>query len=316
MHNLRRFYYQNKNKIWKVMLIIALTLGTIYFLDNTALQRGIDKNLNIDEEIYKNDQTQIYISNQSAISGSTVTEKEVNTINKTISKFLEYCKNGKKEEAYNMLSKDCKSKEFNTIEQFQNKYIKDRFSKDDIFEIQSWMGDTYKVSISKDALATGEINSNKKIDYITIIEENEAQKLNIKGYINQYKINKEVIQNEIQVTVIDKEIYMDYEIYNFKIKNLSDNIVKMDSLKEIGTMYLQDMDKLKYNAYAHEIFGMDMELKPEREVNISIKYAKQYSEKVHINKIVFNDVILDYVKYSKQEEIENFKEKCKIVIDL
>ena len=316
MHNLRRFYYQNKNKIWKVMLIIALTLGIIYFLDNTALKRGIDKDFNIDEEMYKNDQTQIYISNQSAISGSTVTEKEVNKINKTISKFLEYCKNGKKEEAYNMLSKDCKSKEFNTIEQFQNKYIKDRFSKDDIFEIQLWMGDTYKVSISKDALATGEINSNKKIDYITIIEENEEQKLNIKGYINTYQINKEAIQNEIQVTVIDKEIYMDYEIYNFKIKNLSDNIVKMDSLKEIGTMYLQDMNQLKYNAYTHEIFEMDMELKPQREVNISIKYAKQYSEKVHINKIVFNNVILDYIKYSKQEDVEDFKEKCEIAIDL
>ena len=178
MHNLRRFYYQNKNKIWKVMLIIALTLGIIYFLDNTALERNSDKNVNIDEEMYKNDQTQIYISNQSAISGSTVTEKEVNKINKTISKFLEYCKNGKKEEAYNMLSNDCKSKEFNTIEQFQNKYIKDRFSKDDIFEVQPWMGETYKISISKDALATGEINSNKKIDYITIIEENEEKKLN------------------------------------------------------------------------------------------------------------------------------------------
>ena len=33
MHNLRRFYYQNKNKIWRIIAIIAFILIIIKFLN-------------------------------------------------------------------------------------------------------------------------------------------------------------------------------------------------------------------------------------------------------------------------------------------
>lgn len=318
MHNLRRFYYNNKSKIWKGVLIIAFVLGLIYLLDNRMIESHNSKNLYKEEnsEIYEDNDKQTYISNQSAILGSIVTESDANKINQTISKFLQYCKNSNIQEAYNMLSNDCKETEYNTIEKFENKYIKNKFTKDDVFEIKSWMGNTYKVSISKDMLSTGEINSTKKIDYITIVKEENSEKLNINSYIGKKNINKEYIQNDISVNVINKNTYMDYIIYNFKIKNLSDKIIKMDTLKKAGTMYIQDLNKITYNAYAHEIFEDDIEIRSGHEIEVNIKYAQRYSDRVDIDKIVFKEVILDYIKYSKLENTENFEEICEIIINL
>lgn len=316
MGNLRRFYYNNKTKIWKVLLIITFVLGSIYLLDSNALQR---KNNKIDIENEKNSNNsnaQTYISQQSAITGENINKNEIKKVNETISIFLEYCKSSNIEEAYDMISNDCKQKEYKTIEEFQEKYVKRKTTKDDICVIEKWMSNTYKVSIFTNPLSTGEINTNKKIDYITIVNEDSKQKLNINGYIGKSEINKEKIQNNIKIIVLEKEMYMDYEIYKFKIKNLSDKTIKIDSLENVGTMYIQDMNYLKYNAYAHEIFEEDLEIKPEREVEISIKYANTYSDRVYINKIVFNDIILDYVKYSKQENSEEQEEKAIIEVDL
>ena len=318
MHNLRRFYYNNKSKSWKGVLIIAFVLGLIYLLDNRMIESHNSKNLYKEEnsEIYEDNDKQTYISNQSAILGSIVTESDANKINQTISKFLQYCKNSNIQEAYNMLSNDCKETEYNTIEKFENKYIKNKFTKDDVFEIKSWMGNTYKVSISKDMLSTGEINSTKKIDYITIVKEENSEKLNINSYIGKKNINKEYIQNDISVNVISKNTYMDYIIYNFKIKNLSDKIIKMDTLKKAGTMYIQDLNKITYNAYAHEIFENDIEIKSNQEINISIKYACRYSTNINISKIVFENIILDYAKYKSSMNQEQFDKVCEIKVEL
>lgn len=317
MHNLRRFYYNNKSKIWKVVLIIAFILGIIQLLDNMVIKnKQQNEYIEFDAEIYKDTENKTYISEQSAILGSVVTESDANKINQTISKFLQYCKNLNIQEAYNMLSNDCKENEYNTIEKFENKYIKNKFTKDDVFEIQSWMGNTYKVSISKDMLSTGEINSTKKIDYITIVKEENSEKININSYIKHKNINKQIVQNNIEITVIDKNVYMDYEIYKFKIKNLSNKIIKMDPLKKAGTMYIQDFDNITYNAYAHEIYEGDIEIRSGHEVEVNIKYAQKYSDRVDIDKIVFSEVILDYIKYSKLENTKDFEDICEIIIDL
>ena len=298
MHNIRHFYYQNKEKIWKVVLIIAFLLGIIYFFNDRAIEdtnkNQYTSNNNID---YSDEQNKTYISNQSAISGETVSKQEVEKINNTVSKFLQYCKNGNIEEAYNMLSKDFKEEHYNTVEKFKEKYLKSKFDKNSIYEIEKWINNTYRVSISKDILATGNIKDNEKfIEYITIQKENTEEKLSISSYIGKKEINKETIQEQIKITVTNKKMYMDYEIYEFKIENLSNKTIKIDNLKKIGTIHLKDSNGNKYNAYAHEILEDNLELKTKGTVNISIKFAKTYSSTATIKKIVFENVIQDYIE--------------------
>ena len=318
MHNLRRFDYRNKDKIWKVVLIIAFVLGIIYLLDSIALDRINEKNntIEIENEIYENTDTQTYIEKESAISGSTVTKAEVNKINQTISKFLQYCKTGNTQEAYNMLSNDCKENHYKTIEEFENRYMKKKYSNNNVFEIQKWINNTYKVSILTDMLSTGEVGGNEKIEYITTVTEDNVEKLNVNEYIGEWNINKQTTQNNIEVTVLKKQMYKDYEIYDFKIKNLSEKTIMLDSLQKIGTMYLEDTNKIKYNAYAHEKFEPNLEIKPNEEKSISIKYANPYTTRVTIKEIVFENIISDYITYKTSENKKEYEDTYEVTIKL
>lgn len=318
MHKLRHFYYQNKEQIWKVVLIIAFLLGIIYYINYAISNENVQTNTNTknEEAIYSDEQNKTYISNKSAISGNPVIKEEAQEVNNSISKFLQYCKNGNSEAAYNMLSADCKQSEYNTLEKFQERYLKSKFNKDDTYEIEQWIRNTYKVTISQDMLATGNLNSSKKVEYITIVEEDSQNKLNINGYIGKKEINKETTINQVKITVLSKKAYMDYEIYDFNIENLSSKTIKLDSLEKTGTMYLENSNGTNYNAYAHEISDEQLEIKSKHIYNLNIKYANVYSDKVTIEKIVFNNLILDYPKYKMVENKSEFEEICQFVIKL
>ena len=318
MHNIRHFYYQNKEKIWKVVLIIAFLLGIIYFFnDNKIKEIGKVSNTPVNNEMqYTNEETKTYISESSAISGNPINKVEVEKINNTISKFLQHCKKGEVEQAYNMLSTDCRENRYKTLEKFKNEYVKLKFSNYDVYEIKNWIGDTYKISISKDLLATGDITDNtKQIEYITIVKEGTEEKLNINSYIGKKEINEELDTRDININVVNKYTYLDYEIYNFKIKNLTNNTIKLDAFDKIGTIYLKDLEGNKYNAYINEIFEADLEIKPKQETTLTIKYANNYASQSQIKSIIFENVILDYIKY-KNQKAEKYEGIEKIEINI
>lgn len=319
MHKLRRFYYQNKEKIWKVLLIIVLILALIYFLSNTALMRNNKKisNISLNSKIYSDEENKTYISEQSAISGEAITEREVTKINNTISKFLQYCKNGNSQEAYNMLSENCKQDRYSSLEKFNDLYVKAKFNKEQVYDIQNWMSNTYKVSISHDLLATGNVNENQKqIEYITITKQNGEDKLNIQGYIGKRTVNKEKVENDIRIKVTDKQVYIDYELYNIEVENLSKKVIKLDSLENTGTIYLEDDSGNKYKARMHEILEEEITIKPKHVKKVSIKFTKSYSSSKNIDSIIFENLILDYNEYKKQEKNEKIEYICDFTINL
>ena len=320
MHNLRHFYYQNKEQIWKVVLFIAFLLGIIYFLNYLA---GQESSQNISNEVQQNNssayidnENKTYISDKSSISGSEVTENQVQKINSTINKFLQYCKNGNIEEAYNMLSADCKENEYKTLDVFKQRYINLKFTNADIFEIENWLNNTYKIIISEDILATGNLNTEKQVEYITIVKEDSVDKLNINSYIGKNEIKKENTYNQVKISVLSKKVYMDYEEYEFKVENLSNKTIKLDSLENAGTMYLQSSSKSTYNSYAHELYHEDLEIRAKQSIVINVKYAKAYSNEVEIKKIVFNNLILDYAKYKRKDGTFTNEDLCKFIIDI
>lgn len=321
MHKLRRYYYQNKEKIWKVILVTALVLGIIQLLNQNVKNESNQQNqLTSNENInYENKNTNTYISNQTAISGGTVTGQEVETINNTISKFLNYCKNNNVQEAYAMLSESCKEEEYDTIEKFEQKYVKQKFNSGVVFNIKKWKLDTYEIEMSQDMLATGQVeNNSKKLEYITLTEENNVEKLNINRFIGGETINAEEMQDNIKITVISKKTYVDYEIYNLKVENLSNQAIKLDTLEKPGTMYLQDRNNVKYNAHTQEILDEELIIKTKRTFNLSIKYGNQYLWNEEAESLTFENLILDYNTYKKlnDEEKKNFSQISKFTIDI
>lgn len=314
MHNLRRFYYENKEKIWKVVSIIAFVLVIIYFANQNrqkTVSNNDEKELNQQESLYVDKENNTYISDKTLISGESVGKKETEKIKDTISKFLKYCKEENFKEAYQMVSKDCRYKKYPTIEDFTTKYVKTKFPKNHTYEIEPWIANTYRISISEDILATGNINNNSKhIEYITIIEENSENKLNIGNYVGQQTLKKEAIEKNVKIIAQNKEIYMDYEIYNFKIENNSDKIIKLDSLERTNTIFLEDSDGYKYSAYSNEILEDELVVLSKAEQEISIKFSNSISSNKRIKKIIFSNFIFDY----NENEIEQ-KNTTEIVIN-
>lgn len=86
-------------------------------------------------------------------------KKEEETNIQFISKFIDYCNTGKIEEAYNMLSSECKEEKYNTIEDFEKEYINKKF-KIRICDYNTIKQDEiYIVKLIQDFLIVGKENS-------------------------------------------------------------------------------------------------------------------------------------------------------------
>ena len=80
MHNLRRFYYQNKYKIWGVIIFIVLLLLVIQVLNKIAsmvnenkINEAMLNNTNTANTIINNSNTNSHItSDKSAVTGEQV----------------------------------------------------------------------------------------------------------------------------------------------------------------------------------------------------------------------------------------------------
>lgn len=82
-----------------------------------------------------------------------------------ISQFINYCNEGKIEEAYKMLSNTCKQEKYSTIEKFKEEYV------DKVFIIKICehkilkQNNIYIITLTQDILITGKTNSNVEQRY-------------------------------------------------------------------------------------------------------------------------------------------------------
>ena len=141
-------------------------------------------------------------------------------------------------------------------------------------------------------------------DYITIVKENNELKLNVNNYIGKEEINIEQLVDNINFNVIEKHIYVDYEIYKLKISNQSDNNIVLDKLQDPKTIYLQDDNEIKYYAYSNELISSMLKINKNFSTEINIKFSKSYSSSnVELKSIVFSGIVIEG-KESDEKTIE------------
>ena len=113
MNKLVRFYNQNRYTVWIVILSIVAFIVMIQILNDFAYEQN---NANID----------INSSNNSSINYnySVITEQEISSnVSDVIDEFIEYCNKGQIEEAYTMLSDECKVILYPSLEDFTRKIL-------------------------------------------------------------------------------------------------------------------------------------------------------------------------------------------------
>ena len=316
MYKLIRFYNQNKKKILKTILIIVFILILIQILDYLSkiniTGKGIQNKVSND-----NENNQGLVSDKSAISGQSISTTKLKNDTEIIDKFVGYCNEGNLDSAYSLLSKECKENMFPTIEDFNNIYYSKLFDNYKTYTIQNWTSDIYVVKFTGDILSTGNLSNNeRKQDYITIVEEDGENKLNINNFIKRQKINKEIEIDKIAIKVEKVDIYMDFITYTFDVKNNSYRTILLDDLINIDTMYIQDSKGVKYSAYTHEITQEKLNLGISQEKKIDIKYYSRYSSSKDITKIVFSKVINDYEKYGSLKDKNKYGNYLTIEVEV
>lgn len=304
--NFLRYYNQNKKTIWLVIIAIIILIIAIQALNIiVGKQKNNNSNNIINEKEYKNNlNINVLISEEQVKE-----EKEM-----VIDQFLRYCNAKKIEEAYSLISEECKKELFPTIEYFKQNYYNIHFDKTRLYSKESFSGNTYKIKLYDDILTTGNVNSNNTEDYFTIIKENNSIKLNINNYIESKDVNKSSTNDNLQVKVIRKQTYKDYEKYEIQITNLSYKTILLDSKENTKTMYLVGQNNVKYYSLSHELLNENLIVKPKATISISIKYNKEYNSNKIVNQLIFSDVILDNDLY--QENKSDYKNRETIKVNI
>ena len=300
MHNLIRYYYKNKYKIWGVIIFIVLLLMIIQvvnrIVENSNNQASTVNNLNIGNSILNNKNTNTHItSNTSGVTGEIINNTSLEEASEIIENFISACNNRNIEEAYSYLSEDCKNEIYSDVNKFKTLYY------DTIFggntknaSVENWLLNTYKVNITENIMQTGDANGIKTQDYITIVREDDGNKLNINSFVRKEEVNRVETIEDIEFTIINKKIYMDYEEYEIQVRNATGKDILLDSQQDVKSIFIQDNNETKYYSYSHELISSLLKINNGFSTHLTIKFSKSYSQERTTSYLIFSDVILNY----------------------
>lgn len=301
------WYIKHKEKIeYAIVFIVVLVLINIIVVffamrnnsnnDNNVLNTGIDADNQVISKPIENFNSISVQTEESVITGDKLTDGQIDSIN-NIENFVSYCNNGEIEQAYSLLSGECKEELYPTIENFTELYYNKVFNgeKKNV-SIENWSNNIYKVEIAGDFLSTGKYDENDiQEDYMEIVAEEESYKLNINGFLGKETLdNKATSKHDITITAVEVSTYMDFQTYTFNIKNSSENEILLDARTDISSMYLEDENGMKYTSYTHELSESQLRVLPNTEKSVTIKYYNKFTTGREMKKVVFSRLVLNY----------------------
>jgi len=322
MFRFGRWYNENKNKLWSVILIIVAIIFFIQVINNFYINRNKNK-----KEPNISQTTKNTIENEisgklegtgSLINGSGSTNRNIEKHTLTIDTFIKHCNEGQVEEAYKLLTEECKEEIFPSLESFTNKYFKNVFKTYKTYSIQNWLGNTYKLKLTEDALTTGKVSSNSSYlqEYVTVVEKDSEYKLNINNYIGRTSINKNTTVDGITINIESKETFMDYSEYTVRIQNTTDKTILLDNGKRTDTIYLLDENNVEEYVNTGEIIYSNLKLIPRENKKYTFKFSNSYSNTRVMRYLVFKNIIMDFDEYNETLDKNNYNKFTKITVSV
>ncbi len=272
------FFQKHKLKIFIVVLIIIIVLLFNYLL-------SIYKK---EEPIVTKDPFALVLQPESKVPSKVFIESEALIVN-----FAEKSSKGEYEDAYNMLSDDCKTTVFGDVEEF-SKYAKTNFPKDSRYEVipYSKVGSTYiyQVKVFEDFLATGLTYSDYSfIDLKMAINESASGKknLSVAGYIGKIPLNSFFENDYIRVEIKQKISFYSEEIYDVTVTNRTENDIV---LKEFTTETPEIQLTVSGDARPELSYTEKIDLSGHQTLKLNLSFARFFDEKELPNSLVFSAV--------------------------
>lgn len=294
---IRDFYKRNRSKI-----IIVLIIWFVIIVINLILKNY--KGPQIPETSYK--------PHTAIMDNSEVPKKDQEPIEKLIADYIKYANNKEYESAYNMLSSECKTNLYPSIEDFK-KYIDSVFDTKKTYAIQNYSNVDnkyiYEVNIFEDIMATGltgKEDLNLYSEKFTITKTNNELTLSIGNFVENTE-NYQVYEDEyIKVEIKDMVQSYETQVYKVKLTNRTEHtIVLADKTEKYEIMLELDSE----NRNIQNMRGRGIYLNPYESKEVDLEFVKFFDEKETAKGIIFNAVrvLKSYsgLDSKRQEEMDN-----------
>lgn len=317
-----RYFNQNRKRIiFAVIIIIAIILliqVLNYFSARALEEEGNSILSNVTSQ--ESSKSPNVIHTESILSDREISEENAQENQNLINNFIQACNNGNIEQAYNYLSTSCKQELFPSINEFKSKYYDKIFTSAKEYSIENWITSdsvyTYRITYVNNILASGTLSDNIE-DYISVVIENGNKKLNIFRYIMNQAINRSAENDIVKIEVLDKDVYDDYEVYNIKATNKSQNTIMLNRSEDNDGIYVQYNGRDdKYTAFITEIYEQNLVLQRNQEKYLSIKINKVYNGATQLKNMVFSDIINNKDTFDQTTNKNNYSDISTIEINL
>lgn len=295
LRKLRILYHNNKTKIWLILGIIIFVYVIIRMF-NAQIKKENEEKINNDTN--QNFQVTTYLpsSQTSVMTNSSTTKENVKKDTEIIKNFIDFCNDNNIEEAYNLLSQQCKDELYKNINDFYNKYYKNIFNEKRSYDIENWASSkniTYKVKYLNDIMSSGTVNDEYIEEYITVVTENNEKKLNINQFIGKEELNLKMETDNLNITVVNKYVYYDYEEYEIIFENNTDKNIILDTKENTESVYIEDTKDIKYTWFGNEVPNSYLNLNSGESKRLRLKFNEIYTGKKTDSTIYLTDVNID-----------------------
>lgn len=298
MNKLIRLYNQNRKFFMIVIVSIIACLIGIYMLNQFYKNQQYYNNPLYNNGNYTLGDIQSIEENRHEISNGENQDLIQYAGRKSlIEQFVGFCNNKEYENAYNLVSDECKQKDFPNVQAFKEKYVDEIFNENKTCNIQAWSNETYLVKITEDLLATGKTSDESYIEeYITIASGN---RLNINSYIGSRELNLKNNKANVDISLKKIYYYIDYATIDINVKNQRKTPILLDSYDESGNIYLEDDLDLQYKCDNYGEDNLDFVVEADLDKDFTLKFKLPYSKISAIKSICFNKILADYNQYKQ-----------------
>lgn len=316
MRKIIEYFNKNRKKILLIFLAIVLFIIVTRILNVIIKDNTIEEGKNTANTL--KDTT---LPTETIISDTEISVERAKDNKQIIENFVQACNNKQYESAFAMISNECKLNVFSgNISNFINNYCNKVFSTSKTYKLEAWFENddniTYKINYLEDnILATGGANLNELnyMDYITIVYKSNL--LNIGEFVDETNISRKTSIKDIEVQVNKKKTFINYAIYNFKIKNNTDKTILLSDYSDSKQICLLSEYDSENISYLNEVPITNLIINSGEEKVIDIKFDKGYGSGAKTDKIKFKNIYLDYNEYKQNPNDENL-EKVEIEIKL
>lgn len=321
-YRIRRFFSLHRRRIILAIAVVIFILFIIYITNSLVAQNVENRRNNRQtntESYLAGSKSPNVLHTDTTIAGDKLDENTATENQEIIKNFIQACNDGDVNTAYSYLSKSCINKVFPTIDDFTNKYYNAIFTEKKDYNIENWISSvgayTYRIYYVSDILSSGVVSDNIE-DYITVVDEDRTKKLNIFRYIYNEQINASEENDVAKIELIDKDTYDDYEVYNVKVTNKSNNTIMLNRYEDNDGIYVEyaGSDE-KYGAFITEIYEGNLTIEAGQTKYVSIEINKIYGGISNQQKLVFSDIINNKDVFDTVSDKTAYADKSVLEID-